>query len=55
MVDPRWFGAKGDGIHDDTKAVRKALRCLETIEDVTVYLAPGTYAVSPLKIKTRKP
>lgn len=43
VLDPR-FGARGDGIADDTDAIRRAIAA--TPAGGTCYLPPGTYVVS---------
>ena len=43
-VNVRDFGAKGDGVADDTAALQ---RCFDRLDDgMTVYVPRGTYAVS---------
>ena len=42
----RAFGARGDGIHDDTAAINKCVRHLEAVsakENTSVFFPPGTY------------
>jgi hypothetical protein len=47
-VNVNWFGAKGDGIHDDTLAIQKALDC--GIKNI--HFPPGQFLLtSPLLIK----
>lgn len=48
MIDIRSFGAVGDGISDDTLAVRKALE--ETAGKDVLLISEGTYNVGPLDI-----
>lgn len=44
-IDVRWFGAKGDGITDDTTPIQDALALIGRI-----YLPAGTYAVSSIHL-----
>jgi hypothetical protein len=48
IVNVREYGAKGDGVTDDTAAIRRALDSKATgkYNHVTVYLPNGTYLVS---------
>ena len=41
---PQWFGAKGDGITDDTTAIQAALNLLD---GRTLFIPTGVYIVSP--------
>ncbi|HCD8860747.1 TPA: hypothetical protein NF036_004649, partial [Escherichia coli] len=41
---PQYYGAKGDGVHDDTDALQAAINTLD------VYIPPGTYLFSTLAI-----
>jgi len=41
FVDVRWFGAKGDGVTDDTEAINRAIGD----GGVTVHIPPGTYLI----------
>ncbi len=45
LFNVREFGAKGDGVSDDSEAVRKALAAAEKGGGGIVYLPAGTYAV----------
>lgn len=49
-VDVRSFGAVGDGVTDDTAALRTALGCLP--EGGRLYFSPGTYLTFPLTLKS---
>jgi len=40
------FGAKGDGVTDDTEALRKVFKACEGTHMATAYLPAGTYVVS---------
>jgi polygalacturonase len=57
MVDIKDFGAKGDGVTDDTVAVQKALEKALKL-GVPLYRSPGVYRITrPLVISgpVRKP
>ncbi|GAA3406125.1 right-handed parallel beta-helix repeat-containing protein [Paenibacillus hodogayensis] len=41
-VDVKWFGAKGDGVTDDTEAINRAIGN----GGVTVHIPPGTYVIN---------
>lgn len=45
IVYPQWFGAKGDGINDDTYAIQAAINSIEDCGGI-VYLIVGTYLIS---------
>ena len=50
MLNPRDFGAAGDGEHDDTSAIQSALD--EAAEEHgSVFLSPGTYVCSTLRLR----
>ena len=49
-INVRDFGAKGDGIHDDTKAIRAALDFLP--EGGRLYFPEGTYLTFPQAIRS---
>lgn len=50
IVNVREFGAKGDGITDDTAAIQNAINTAASFHGI-VYLPPGTYLIkSPLVI-----
>ena len=40
-ITPEMFGAVGDGVHDDTEAIKRALKCKNKI-----ILLRGTYLIS---------
>lgn len=44
------FGAKGDGIHDDTRAIQTALDSLDHSGGGTIYLDSGDYLVTSLRL-----
>ena len=44
-VYPQWWGAVGDGVHDDTVAIQSAIDSVQAIHG-TVRFPPGTYLVS---------
>lgn len=50
IVTPQMYGAKGDGIHDDTEAIRKA--CKSGAE--TLYFPNGTYIINIEKGQDKK-
>lgn len=47
-VNVRWFGAKGDGITDDSEAFRKAVEYARKFDVKEVRVPPGVYSVSRL-------
>jgi hypothetical protein len=47
VLDVRAFGAKGDGVTDDTAAIQSALDAANDAGGGVVYLPPGTYMVTP--------
>ena len=49
-LDVRRFGAKGDGVHDDTAAIQAAITCCP--KDGRVLIPAGQYAVLPLFLKS---
>lgn len=44
------IGAKGDGIHDDTKSLQTAVDSLDRHGGGAIYLGSGTYMVSSIKL-----
>lgn len=48
MLIPESFGAKGDGVHDDTEAIQVALDSLDRMGGGGVYFGSGTYMVSSI-------
>lgn len=44
VVDPRWFGAKGDGVNDDTSALQNALT--NAIGGKKLLIPAGTWGIS---------
>lgn len=44
-VNVKWFGAKGDGVTDDTQAIQNAINKYDN-----VYIPDGTYLISTLSI-----
>lgn len=49
-LDVRKFGARGDGVHDDTVCIQAAINCCP--KDSRVYLPKGIYKVSSLFLKS---
>lgn len=47
---PEAFGAKGDGLHDDTRALQTALDSLDQMGGGALYLGSGTYMVSSIRL-----
>lgn len=55
VLNVHWFGAKGDGSHDDTAALQQAIRTAQARQQ-PVFLPHGNYRVSaPLIIDSAKP
>ena len=50
VKDPQ-FGAKGDGVTDDTAAIQAALDAVYTAGGGRVYLPPGTYIVTQIQLR----
>lgn len=46
LFDVRQYGAKGDGVTDDTAAIQAALDAAKAAGGGTVYVRPGTYMVA---------
>lgn len=46
QLTPQDFGAKGDGIHDDTSAIQAAVNAVVAAGGGVVYFSPGTYKIS---------
>jgi hypothetical protein len=56
-VNVRWFGAKGDGIADDTAAIQAALNSINNnigVAHVNVWLDVGTYKIASTLICNQK-
>lgn len=51
-VDPRWFGATGDGVTDDTTAVQTAIT-FAVANNKALFFPPGTYLCDTLTIPGR--
>jgi len=45
-ISVKWYGAKGDGVTDDTSAIQAALNVPSTQEAMSVFLPAGTYFVT---------
>ncbi len=45
VIYPQWYGAKGDGVHDDTAAIQAALDALKAAGKGHLYFPAGTYLV----------
>ncbi|GAA3402875.1 right-handed parallel beta-helix repeat-containing protein [Paenibacillus hodogayensis] len=53
-VDIRWFGAKGDGLTDDTTAIQLAVNTVSAAGGGTVYVpASGTFRFTSIHVKAR--
>lgn len=50
FVSAEALGAKGDGVHDDTKAIQNAIDSLDMCGGGTLFLGRGTFLVSSLKL-----
>jgi len=48
-VYPQWWGAKGDGVSDDTLAIQKSVDALSVVGG-TVYFEPGKYPARDLAL-----
>jgi hypothetical protein len=46
VLEARWFGAAGDGLADDTAAIKAAIAYVESLGGGVVRLGSGTFAVS---------
>lgn len=46
LYDVKDFGARGDGVHDDTAAIQAAIDAASAAEGGNVYLSAGTYCVT---------
>lgn len=44
VIDPRWFGAKGDGVNDDTTALQAALT--QALGGKQLFIPAGTWGIS---------
>jgi hypothetical protein len=52
MVSVKDFGAVGDGVADDTAKIQAAIDAVSAAGGGVLYVPEGTYAVSPLSMKT---
>lgn len=48
-IDVRSFGAKGDGVTDDTLSIQNAINCLP--KNGRLYFGSGTYCIAPITLK----
>lgn len=46
IINVKDFGAKGDGIHDDTKAIQSAIDAASPLSMVSIYFPEGTYSIA---------
>jgi len=53
FLSPREFGAKGDGIAKDTRAVQAAFDAAHAQGGGTVFFPPGTYLCGTLRLRSR--
>jgi polygalacturonase len=51
-VNPRTFGAKGDGVTRDTEALQKAIESCASAGGGTVLVSPGTYLSGTLELRS---
>lgn len=51
VINVRDYGAKGDGVSNDTTAITNALTALSTASGGTLYLPPGTYVTTGLVVQ----
>lgn len=52
QVLAQWFGAKGDGVNDDTDAVEKTLQYLDRRKGGMLFLPAGTYILRYLYLRS---
>src|SRR3989339_895644 len=45
-VNVKWFGAKGDGVTDDTVAIQTAFTFVSSFPEKAIYFSAGVYSVS---------
>ena len=50
-INVKDFGAKGDGVTDDTQSIQTAINCLP--ENGRLYFPEGVYSTAPLNLKSR--
>lgn len=49
MLDVKTYGARGDGVSDDTQALSAALAAAVQ-QQLPLYLPPGTYVIEPMRL-----
>lgn len=52
ICNPRSYGAKGNGVANDTAAIQHAINACEEQDGGTVLLTPGTYLSGPIVLKS---
>lgn len=52
LVDIRWFGAVGDGVHDDTAAFAEASEIASHLKGGVVNIPAGVYLVKQVDFKS---
>ncbi|WP_088042764.1 glycosyl hydrolase family 28-related protein [Bacillus sp. EAC] len=52
-INVKWFGAKGDGITDDTEAINKAISSVSPSKGGSVFFPFGYYKVTEIKLTSK--